>query len=186
MSIFKKIYRKITRYKPYIIGKRSVIYPYVVVSNARGKKEDIVIGESTHIRADLILLLGHGGQISIGDYCFVGRNTNIWSGKSIQIGNRVLISHNCNIFDNDTHPKDPIERHEQYKEIISTGQPKEINLNDEEVIIEDDVWIGANVTILKGVKVGKGSIIGASSLVLTDIPEKSFYAGNPAKLIKKL
>tara|TARA_B100002051_G_C16734507_1_gene640339 strand:- start:2089 stop:2568 length:480 start_codon:yes stop_codon:yes gene_type:complete len=156
------------------------------MSNVNGRKEDLVIGNNTHVKAELLMILGHGGKIIIGDYCYIGRNTHIWSGKSIKIGNRVLISHNCNIFDNDTHPKDPLKRHLQYKEIITKGQPKEIDLGEEEVVIEDDVWIGANVTILKGVKIGERSIIGANSLVLNDVPRDCFFAGNPAKLTKRL
>jgi acetyltransferase-like isoleucine patch superfamily enzyme len=186
VNILKRIYRKIFRKKPYILGLNSKVYPYVDMSNANGRKEDLVIGDNTHVKAELLMILGHGGKISIGDFCYVGRNTHIWSGKSITIGNRVLISHNCNIFDNDTHPKDPEERHKQYKEIITKGQPKVIDLKDEEVIIDDDVWLGANVTIMKGVSIGRGSIIGANSLVLENVPANKFYAGHPAKFIKKL
>lgn len=179
--MFKRIYRRIFRPKVYILGKDSKVYPYVDMSNANGNKNDLIIGNNTHIKAELLIILGHGGKILIGDYCYVGRNTHIWSGKLIKIGDRVLISHNCNIFDNDTHPKDPVLRHEQYKEIITKGQPKDIDLKDQEVIIEDDVWVGANVTIMKGVTIGKGAVIGTNSLVLKDVPPNAFYSGNPAK-----
>jgi acetyltransferase-like isoleucine patch superfamily enzyme len=54
-----------------------------------------------------------------------------------------------------------------------------------EVIIEDDVWIGASVVINKGVKIGRGSIIGSGSVVVKDIPEYSIAVGNPCKMIKK-
>ena len=57
--------------------------------------------------------------------------------------------------------------------------------NDVKVIIEDDVWVASNSIILKGVKVGKGSIIAAGSLVLNDVPEYSIVGGAPAKLLKK-
>lgn len=54
------------------------------------------------------------------------------------------------------------------------------------LIIEDDVWIGARVTILKGcTKIGRGTVIGAGSVVTHDVPPFSVVAGNPAKLIKK-
>jgi 2,3,4,5-tetrahydropyridine-2,6-dicarboxylate N-acetyltransferase len=52
------------------------------------------------------------------------------------------------------------------------------------VIIEDDVMIGANAVILEGVRVGKGSVIAAGSVVIDDIPENSVAAGSPAKVIK--
>lgn len=54
-----------------------------------------------------------------------------------------------------------------------------------EVIIEDDVWVGASVTINKGIKIGKGSIIGSGAVVVKDIPEYSIAVGNPCKVIKK-
>ena len=53
------------------------------------------------------------------------------------------------------------------------------------VIIEDDVWIGTRVTILKGVTVGKGAIIGACSVVTKDVPPHSIVVGNPAKVVKE-
>ena len=52
------------------------------------------------------------------------------------------------------------------------------------IIIEDDVWIGANSTILPGVKIGKGSIVAAGSVVTTDVPENNLYGGVPAKFLK--
>lgn len=54
------------------------------------------------------------------------------------------------------------------------------------IIIEDNVWLGANVTVLKGVRIGKNSVIGASSLVARDIPENVVAAGNPCKVIRSL
>lgn len=55
---------------------------------------------------------------------------------------------------------------------------------DQDVTIEEDVWIGANVTILKGVTIGKSSIIAAGSLVIKDVPPYSIVEGVPAKIIK--
>lgn len=56
---------------------------------------------------------------------------------------------------------------------------------DKDVIIEEDVWIGANVTILKGVTIGKLSIIAAGALVIKDVPPYSIVGGVPAKFLKK-
>lgn len=63
---------------------------------------------------------------------------------------------------------------------------KEHLITTKEVIIEDDVWMGYNVVILPGVTIGKGSIIGAGSVVTKDVPPGCVYAGVPAKLIKEL
>lgn len=171
--------------KCYISGKGTVIHRESEIINNLGDKNKIIIGNNSYIRGQL-LTFGHGGKISIGDYCYVGRNSYIWSGVNIKIGNRVLISHNCNIFDNDTHPLDPQKRHEQFKQIIFWGQPKKIDLNDKEIIIEDDVLIGVNAVILKGVRIGKGAIVGAGSIVTRDVDPFTVVAGNPARFIKQL
>ena len=165
--------------------KTTTFYSTSSVINNLRKADAIKIGAYTHVRGEL-LIFGHGGRISIGEYCYVGENTRIWSGKSIDIGDRVLISHNCNIFDNDTHPISPRERHEQFKAIISTGQPGNISLNDKTIVIEDDVLIGANVSVLKGVRVGRGAVIGIGSLVLRDVPSYTIVAGNPAKIVREI
>ena len=56
--------------------------------------------------------------------------------------------------------------------------------NDQDVTIEDGVWVGCNVTILKGVTIGRGAVVGAGSLVTKDIPPYSIAVGNPARVIK--
>lgn len=187
-KIAKKIYLFFLKKKFFsscVMGENSVLYGEAEIINNLGDKKRIKIDHDSHIRGQL-LTFGHGGNISIGDYCYVGRNTYIWSGQEIEIGNRVLISHNCNVFDNDTHPMDAIKRHEQFKKIITDGQPKNINLNDKKTIIEDDVLIGAGAIILKGVRIGKGAIIGAGSVVTKNIEPFTVVAGNPAVFIKKI
>ena len=83
------------------------------------------------------------------------------------IGNHVLIGANCQIGDRDGHSN------------IYKSSPKPI-------IIENDVWLGMNVTVLKGVTIGEHSIIGANSVVTKDIPANSIAAGNPCKVIRKI
>lgn len=146
-----------------------------------GGDKNIKIGNDSHIKGEL-QTLGHGGKIVIGNYSYIGPNTYMWSGKSISIGNRVLIGPGCCIFDNDIHPLDPEIRHRQFMDIVTTGQPKWITLNDREVEIKDDAWIGCNVIILKGVTIGKGAIVGAGSVVTHDIPDYAIAHGNPAKV----
>ncbi|HEY3278323.1 MAG TPA: acyltransferase [Syntrophorhabdaceae bacterium] len=165
--------------------KTARFYRNTSIINNLGQDNAIVIGAFSHVKGEL-LTFGHGGAIKIGEYCYVGENTRIWSGKSITIGDRVLISHNCNIFDNDTHPLNPRERHEQFREIIATGHPRAVYLNDEEVVLEDDVLVGANVSILKGVKIGRGAVIGTGSVVIRDVPPFSVVVGNPAEVIREI
>ena len=71
---------------------------------------------------------------------------------------------------------------------MSTGHPKEniFDIKASPVVIDDDVWIGFNCTILKGVKIGKGSVIAACSVVTKDVPPNVIVAGNPAKIVKSI
>ncbi len=155
------------------------------VFNNLGDPSKIVIGSNTHIRGTF-LVFGHGGEIKLGKYCYLGDNSRIWSAKSIEIGERVLISHDVNIFDSLTHPINHKLRHLQFVEILTKGFPKNIYLNEQSIIINNDVWIGAKSIILKGVTVGEGAIVGAGSVVTKDVPPYTIVAGNPAQIIREI
>jgi acetyltransferase-like isoleucine patch superfamily enzyme len=165
-------------------GKNTRFTSKAIVQNTFRDNNRIKIGNNCNI-GGYLMLFGHGGNIEIGDDSFIGEDTRIWSAKKIKIGNRVLISHSVNIHDNISHPLDSSERHFDYKHIMSIGFRKENNIKEEEIIIEDDVWIGFNATIMRGVKIGKGAIIGAYSFVTKDVEEYSVVVGNPLKFIKK-
>ncbi len=181
----KYIIKLILGVKYYTLGSGSFIAHPSKIMNPSKDKSRISIGKNSAVHCQ-IQILGHGGKVIIGDHCFIGENSYIWSGKFINIGDRVLIGHNCNIFDNDAHPFDKKERHSQFKEIFTIGHPKNIKLNDSEVIIEDDVWIGANVTVLKGVRIGKAAIVGAGSVITKNIEPFTVNAGSPSRVIRRL
>jgi acetyltransferase-like isoleucine patch superfamily enzyme len=141
----------------------------------------ISIGKATTIKGEL-LVSKHGGEIVIGDYCYVGTDTKIWSSKRILVGDRVLIAHNVNIHDNISHSLNAAERHAEYRNILESGTYSE-NIKTAEIIINDDVWIGFNSTILKGVEIGLGSIIGANTVVTRNVPAYSIVVGNPMRII---
>jgi acetyltransferase-like isoleucine patch superfamily enzyme len=92
--------------------------------------------------------------------------------SKIIIGNNVLIGSNCTILDNDAHHADPTKREMG----IIPSRP---------IIIEDNVFIGLQCVILKGVTIGKNSVIGANSVVFNNIPENSIAVGNPCKVIMR-
>lgn len=154
------------------------------IINTALKKESIIIGKDTWVQGELMVF--PKGKITIGDNCFIGELVKIAAAKSIEIGNNVLIAHGVNILDNNSHPIDFIERREDYKKIFSKGFDEKYSLNEKSIIIEDDVWVGFNVTILKGVKIGRGAIIAAESLILKDVPEFTIVGGNPAQFIKNI
>ena len=111
------------------ISENSRIEFESLVNNNSNKKSSIVIGKNTYIRGELIVY-DYGGEIKIGNDCFVGQGSRIWSSSKITIGNRVLISHNVNIHDNNSHPLNSLERHEHYKHIMAKGLNLQISLNE--------------------------------------------------------
>lgn len=98
--------------------------------------------------------------------------------SGIIIGNHVKIGGNVCIYDTDFHSLNPKERAIPKNDKSETKSKK--------VILENNLFIGAHSTILKGVTIGKNSIIGACSLVSKDVPANAIWEGNPAKFIRKL
>jgi acetyltransferase-like isoleucine patch superfamily enzyme len=168
------------------IGLGSRFFNEALVHNLQINKKSITIGKNTYIRSEM-LVFPYGGKIIIGDNCYLGKNTIIWSASNIFIGNGVLISHSCNIIDTNTHETNHEERVQNYKLMLKQGHPKtKPNLETKPIIIQDYVWISFGVTILKGVSIGKGAIIAANSVVTKDVEAFSLVAGNPAKFVKKI
>jgi acetyltransferase-like isoleucine patch superfamily enzyme len=143
----------------------------------------ITLGNNIYCNGQLYCFFGKG-HISIGDFSYIGEGSKIWALSSVTIGNRVLISHNVFIVDNQTHPVDPVARHLQYKAKFGFPKP-DLQLDEKPIVIEDDVWIAANAIILRGVHIGKGAIIGAGAVVTRDVKAGTTVAGNPAKEINR-
>ncbi|RWK61778.1 MAG: acyltransferase [Mesorhizobium sp.] len=163
-------------------GSGTRLWPQSRISNHRAAA-DIQIGNDTKVLGEL-LTFGHGGRITIGDHCYIGENTRIWSCETITIGNRVLISHGVNIHDNVSHSMSAERRHQHFLAIFSTGHSKEDpDIASAVVVIEDDAWIGFNASVLKGVKIGRGAVVGACSVVTKDVLPYEVVVGNPAKPI---
>lgn len=179
-----KLFRRLCKPRPQcILGKNSKIYPSANVCNFQNHREQIKIGNNSHIRGE-ILVFGHGGAIEIGDFCYVGEGARIWSALNIRVGNRVLISHLVSIYDSTTHPLRADLRHAQYREILESGHPKVMDLGEKAVEISDDVWIGSHAIILRGVNLGRGCVVAAGSVVTKSVPDFTLVAGNPARIIR--
>jgi acetyltransferase-like isoleucine patch superfamily enzyme len=168
-----------------MLDAKAVIHPTAVVNNIRKQRQAIRVGANTHLKGEL-LTFAHGGEIAIGEYCYVGEQSHIWSAVRITVGDRVLISHNVNIFDSLTHPVSPVQRHQHYRQIITGGHPSQIDLKEAPVRIGNDVWIGCLSIVLKGVTIGEGAIVGAGSVVSIDVPPFTIVAGNPARVVREL
>lgn len=168
-----------------MLGRQSTVASSAKILNAGQHSFGIRIGQNTRIEGELFVF-AHGGQICIGDWCFIGPGTRIWSAAKITIKDRVLISHNVNIFDSLTHPIDPIRRHKQFVEIATRGHPNEIDLGGRPTVIEEDAWIGAGAMIMRGIRVGARSIVGAGAIVTKDVPADVVVVGNPARIVRRL
>jgi acetyltransferase-like isoleucine patch superfamily enzyme len=151
------------------IGKEVFIAKSAVVESRRGG--NITIGSNTEI-LDGVLLLTYGGNISIGESCSINPYTIIYGHGETIIGNHVMIAGHCMII--------PSEHTFISKDKIIMAQ----GASNRGIVIEDDVWIGHACSILDGVRIGKGAVIGAGSVVTKDIPPYTVVAGIPAKMIK--
>jgi acetyltransferase-like isoleucine patch superfamily enzyme len=116
-------------------------------------------------------------RITIGDDTFIGHGCCFAIADSITIGSHCLIAAAVSVRDLDGHPTDAAERRANHPTPPQGIRP---------VTIEDDVWIGAGATILKGVTIGARSIVGANAVVVRDVPPDTVVAGNPARLVKQL
>ena len=112
-------------------------------------------------------------KIEFGNNIFINNNFVIIAEDCVQIGNDILIGTNVEITDSDFHNLNPAERF---------GGKHEVS----KVVIEDNVWIGSNVKILKGVTIGKNSVIANGSVVTKSIPQNVVAGGIPAKIIKHI
>ena len=131
-----------------------------VVPGAKFPLKCVTIGQGTYGRLNLIWISPDTTRVSIGNYVSIGPNVEF------------LVGGEHNYHRLSTYP---------FQSFIYKQATKDIVCRD--IIIEDDVWIGYGALIMSGVKIGKGSVIGARSVVAKDVPPYSIFVGN--KVIKK-
>jgi acetyltransferase-like isoleucine patch superfamily enzyme len=176
-SLWSFCLRLLCKLKGVRIGKSSSFYGFAKFKRARGSI--INIGERLTLRSSstsnligvnrpcIISTLSNSARLSIGDNCgFSG--TVIGCFKEITFGNKVMIGANSLITDGDWHPDDPRAK------------------DPRPVVIGNNVWLGVNVIVLKGVTIGENSLIGAGSVVTSNIPANVIAVGNPCKVIRPL
>jgi len=194
---FNKIFKKINSYLN--IDKSAVLYyPTVNFNFCVPRKDGIAvrIGKNSIIESKFTFESDEG-EIIIGDNSFVG-NSNLVSRNKIEIGNNVLISWGCWIFDNNSHSLDWQERANDFNLVYPAyikgrGRASNVfhnknweNVKSAPIKICDKAWIGFNSIILKGVTIGEGAVVGAGTVVTNDVPAWCVVAGNPARVVKKI
>ena len=131
------------------------------------------IGSGTLLRSVLVpveLCTGIGGTLQIGEEVRLNYGVSVGAIGRVEIGNRVRIGPYAMVIDTEYHDAYDRER---------MPEPRPI-------VIEDDVWIGAKASIMPGVRIGRGSIVGVSSVVTTDVPPFTVVVGIPARAVRKL
>jgi len=116
-------------------------------------------------------------MLIIGDNSYLGYGLDIMLADKVVIGNNVMIANDVRIIGYDAHPIDPLKRVEgEAADQSGSGV----------IEIKDNVWVGLNSIILKGVIIGEDSVVAAGSVVTKDVEPRSVVAGNPAKVVKKI
>lgn len=152
------------------VGPGARVRGFPVVENEGG---EIVIGRGFCVfsyLAKVQLYAGPGARLEIGDDAFVNNGTTLSASQHIRLGDRVNIAPHCTLIDNDFHGTDRRD-----------GPPKVAP-----IVLEDDVWLGTRVTVLRGVTIGRGAVIAAGAVVTKDIPPGVLAGGVPARVIRRL
>jgi acetyltransferase-like isoleucine patch superfamily enzyme len=154
------------------LGKNIFIGDGVVLFQ-REKNGSLTLGDRVYIYRDTILETGFGGSIVVRDDASIHPRCQINAFVAdIEIGKGVMIAPNCALYS---------YNHGILPEEIIRNQPLE---SKGPIVIEEEVWIGVNATILSGVHIGKGAVIAAGAVVMHDVPEGAIVGGNPARIIK--
>jgi acetyltransferase-like isoleucine patch superfamily enzyme len=153
-----------------------------VIVNNQGLRSAIQVGSGSVIAGEL-LVFADRGQIVIGDDVFVGQHSRVWSGLSVTIGSRVLISHGVNIMDSGFHDLSASKRHLQFQHIFREKRNAVGDIDCREVVIEDDVWIGFHAAVMPGVRIGRGAVVAAGAIVTKDVNPYTIVGGAPAKAV---
>ncbi|MFV2100635.1 acyltransferase [Micromonospora sp. LOL_024] len=125
-----------------------------------------------HTRLNKLVRFAGSGEVRIGAHCLLNA-TWIGSWTSVTIGDRCLLS-DCELLDNDFHNLAPVRRHDA--PTAASRAP---------IAVEDNVWIGAHAMVMKGVRIGRDSVVGAATVVRADVPPGVVVIGNPQQIAKK-
>jgi acetyltransferase-like isoleucine patch superfamily enzyme len=153
------------------LGDRVAIDDYAFIDAGGAGTEGVRIGSDVILCRNCVIQ-GKTGPIAIDDRADIGCNTIVSSVTGVAIGRAALIAGNCYI-GGARYVTDRLDVSMLDQGVYSEGP----------IAIEDDVWLGAGVVVLDGIRIGKGAIVGAGAVVTKDIPEYSVAVGVPARVI---
>jgi acetyltransferase-like isoleucine patch superfamily enzyme len=155
-----------------ILGDRVAIDDFVLLDASGTAGQGIVLGDNLIVSRNCVIQ-GKNGPIFIDRDCDIGSNTILSANAGIYIGQSVLIAGHCYI-GGGRYRHERLDMPMREQGLFSRGA----------ISIDDDVWLGAGVIVLDGVSIGKGSIIGAGSVVTGDIPPYAVAVGVPARVVR--
>lgn len=156
---------------------RGIVFEYNNLSPLQDEEREKILGSLLGKKGKNVTIISpfycdYGYNIEVGDNFFANTNFVVLDGAKVKIGNNVFIAPNVGIY-TAGHPLDA----EQRNEGLEYAFP---------VTIEDDVWIGGHVCIMPGVTIGKGTVVGAGSVVTKDLPANSLAVGNPCRVLREI
>lgn len=166
------------------VGQGVVLHREASLQNP-GRREQVRIGDFCHLRGELAVF--GAGRIEIGHHSFLGPGSRIWSAERVRIGSHVLISHLVDIHDTNAHSLSWRDRQQETTALFEHGRVGDPTLPERRPVeIADHVWIGFKSSILKGVTIHEGAVVGAGSMVVEDVPPFTVVAGSPARIVREL
>ncbi len=134
------------------------------------------------------------GLVTLGERVFFGAS-NVICRSRIELESDIFVAWGCYLYDHNSHSLDYRERRKDLQRQLAdfrSGNPNFIASKDwsvvqsEPIVVKSDAWLGMHATILKGVTIGEGAVVGAGSVVTRDVEPWSVVGGNPAKTLKKI
>jgi acetyltransferase-like isoleucine patch superfamily enzyme len=143
-------------------------------------KAKAVVGKNTRLQCTIFQ---NDASLTIGSNSFINAGTSISCINNVTIGNYVMISYDCLIFDNNSHDLNYMTRREEIDNGFPNGTlPSSSNKpNSATISILDDVWVGARSTILKGISIKSKSVVASNTIVTDNVGELTLVYGNPNK-----
>jgi acetyltransferase-like isoleucine patch superfamily enzyme len=147
----------------------------------------LVFGDHASVYGGCSFSIGVKGSCTVGDFTLLN-GALVMAEERIEIGSHCLISWNVGIADSDFHPLDPAQRIIDAQAVAPffENRPPRPEIRTAPVIISDNVWIGMNAVVLKGVTIGENSVVAAGAVVTKSVPANVVVAGNPAVVTKQL
>lgn len=172
---------KFTRFNTLQVGQETSIKCRSIRS--AGKSNKLKVGSKSLIDCNIVFEKDNG-TIQIGDNTFIGGATLVCV-KEINIGNNVQVAWGCTLLDHNSHCLDYLVRRKDLSDTFNGRKDWNV-VTSKSINICDDVWVGFNSIILKGVTIGEGAVVAAGSVVVKDVPPFVVVAGNPAIVVKHL